>query len=335
MVVDSNPEFGIELTLVIPYAYWLHKNGLLETVITSKGMKPFYYFCDNVEEKYTFRTIDNKEAGMDRMPNSWIYGFKDNASLYKDIWDDWAIFSDVERGCGILDYSQWEMPDYTKRYGGDARFNFNKPFVVICNRYNIEHDSAPLGYFDIECLYNMFEYLTSKGYAVLYKRPDNKEGFPLDQNEVMTVANNYNLIANVNGVGIIDDYQLTSYFDDVYLINDFKQKYSDLSYNEIQLKLFSNASGFITIAGGGSTLFPCTFKRPTVSYFGRKMSESNRDKFFESNGKKNIMNYHFMINPSLVPVVDRDGNDMVNYKYNNFLNEVKRIFNENINNTAK
>ena len=50
---------------------------------------------------------------------------------------------------------------------------------------------------------------------------------------------------------------------------------------------------------------------------------------------ENIMNYHFMINPSLVPVVDRDGNDMVNYKYNNFLNEVKRIFNENINNTAK
>ena len=57
MIVDCNPEFGCELVLGIPYAYWLHKNNQLEKVITSKGMKPFYYFCDNVEEKFEFRTI--------------------------------------------------------------------------------------------------------------------------------------------------------------------------------------------------------------------------------------------------------------------------------------
>jgi hypothetical protein len=326
MIIDTNPEFGIELTLTIPYAYWLHKHGQLDKVITSKGMKPFYYFCDNVEERYNVRTIDNKIAGLDELPNNWIYGFKDNARLYKDTWQDWETFADVERGCGILDYRQWEMPDYTREFAGDDRFSFDRPFIVICNRYNIEHNSAPLGYFDIECLYNIFEYLTSKGYSVVYKRPDNKEGFPLDQNEVLTVMNNFDLKANIAGVGVINDYQLTSYFEHVHLINDFKEKYADLTYNEIQLKLFANAHGFITIAGGGSTLFPCIFKKPTVSYFGRKMSESNRDKFFECNGKKNMMNYHFMINPSLLPIVDKDGNDMVNNKYDNFLTEVKKVF---------
>ena len=30
----------------------IHERGELEKVITSKGMKPFYYFCDNV---LTFR----------------------------------------------------------------------------------------------------------------------------------------------------------------------------------------------------------------------------------------------------------------------------------------
>ena len=59
MIVDCNPEFGIELALALPYAYWLHEQGKLEKVITSKGMKPFYYFCDDVEEKYEYRTIDN------------------------------------------------------------------------------------------------------------------------------------------------------------------------------------------------------------------------------------------------------------------------------------
>ena len=63
ITLDINPEFGIEIVCVIPYAHWLHKQGKLEKVITSKGMKPFYYFCDNVEEKYTSRTVDNKQAG--------------------------------------------------------------------------------------------------------------------------------------------------------------------------------------------------------------------------------------------------------------------------------
>ena len=48
MVIDVNPEFGYEIGCSIPYAYWLHKNNQLEKVITSKGMKTFYYFCDDV-----------------------------------------------------------------------------------------------------------------------------------------------------------------------------------------------------------------------------------------------------------------------------------------------
>ena len=32
MVVNTNPEFGVELTLVVPYAYWLYKQGKLEKV---------------------------------------------------------------------------------------------------------------------------------------------------------------------------------------------------------------------------------------------------------------------------------------------------------------
>ena len=46
MIIDLRPEFGLELTLGIPYAYWLHQRGELEKVITCKEMKPFYFFCD-------------------------------------------------------------------------------------------------------------------------------------------------------------------------------------------------------------------------------------------------------------------------------------------------
>ena len=58
-ILNINPEFSCEIQMVVPYAYWLHQRGELETIITSKGMKPFYYFCDDVREEHDFRSVDN------------------------------------------------------------------------------------------------------------------------------------------------------------------------------------------------------------------------------------------------------------------------------------
>ena len=321
MIIDTNPEFGIELTLVTPYAYWLHKQGKLEKVITSKGMKPFYYFCDDVEEKYNYRTVNNQAAGLSNIPNDWIYGTRNNALLYKDEWEDWNGFTDGVGGCGILDYRKWQLPDYNKHYKNDE-YKLDKPFIVVCNRYNWEHGKPPTGYFDIECLYNIFTYLTSKGYAVVYKRPTNTE-FPLDQNEMNTLANKEYLLANIEGVGVISDHQLALGLEDVYLLEQLNT--NNLSYNELQINYFTNAKGFITM-GGGSTLFPCFFQKPTVAYYGGTLTEINRKDFWEdSNGNKNIKNYHYMINPNLVPFIDKNSLDMEN-KYQNFINLVKNTF---------
>ena len=135
--------------------------------------------------------------------------------------------------------------------------------IVISNRYNYEHGKFPRGYFDIECLYEMFNYLTSSGYSVLYKRPKNVE-FPLDNNEVMTIQDGCNLEASVEGIGVIDDYELTTYYDDVYLLDDIVSKY-DFSYNETQLRLFSNAEGFISM-GGGSGILCSYFGKTNITY---------------------------------------------------------------------
>ena len=323
MIIDTNPEFGIELTLVIPYAYYLHTQGKLEKVITSKGMKPFYYFCNNVEEKYNYRTVDNKAAGMDSIPNNWIYGFKENAKLYKDEWPEWEEFADVERGCGILDYRQWKLPNYIEHFKNDL-INLDKPFIVISNRYNWEHGQPPKGYFDIKCLYNIFNTLTEKGYAVIYKRPKNTE-FPLDQNEINTLRNNESLMADGEGIGPVTDFELTSFYKDVHLLDDISTNHPNLSYNQLQLNLFANAEGFITM-GGGSTLFPCFFKKPTVAYYGGTLTEINRKCFWsDSKGNKNIKNYHYMINPNLIPFVDKDSKDMED-SYKNFIKKIKQVF---------
>ena len=319
ITVDIHPEFGIELALGLPYVYWLHENNQLEKVVTSKGMKPFYYFCDNVEEKYDYRTIDNSAAGLDSLPNPWIYGNKHNAQLYKDDWTLWKDFMCEEKGCGILDYRKWKVPDFTKQYKNN-RFLFKKPFIVVSNRYNWEHGTKPVGYFDIKCLYEIFNYLTEKDYMVIYKRPKNTE-FPPDQNEMATLHNKEILSANVDGIGEITDHELTNYYEDVILFDDIVKENSDLTYNEVQLKLFANADKFIAMSGG-STLLLNLFKKPTITYLYN--SSDLRENFWESkNGNINIKNYYYMMNPNVIPFVDENCVDMKNATYHRFLNLIK------------
>ena len=35
MIIKNNAEFGVELALSVPYAYWLHKNNELDGFIIS------------------------------------------------------------------------------------------------------------------------------------------------------------------------------------------------------------------------------------------------------------------------------------------------------------
>jgi len=221
MIIRNNAEFGVELALAVPYAYWLHKNNKwLEWVVTSKGMKPFYYFCDDVREEFEYRNIDNAAAGLNDLPNNWIHG------------------TNPLEEPGVLDYSKWTPPPYKEYYKNDE-IKFDKPIVFISNKFNLEHGEIPYGYFDIKCLHEMFSYLTDSGYAVVYKRVSNTEKhFTIDQNERDSLSVGYhNILADVEGVGMMTDYDLTKYFDDVYLFDDVVDKYNHYTYNEVQLKV--------------------------------------------------------------------------------------------------
>ena len=240
MILKINPEFGIELALAVPYAYWLHINGQLDGVITSKGMKPFYYFCDNVEESFQYRTIDNAAAGLNELPNNWIHGdTKAGTVITKP---------------AVLDYSEWVCPPYKDYYKNDE-IDFGRPVVFISNIYNFEHGNYPkYYYFDIQCLYEMFSYLTENGYFVIYKRPTNKESFTIDQNEMNTAQMNLNITANVEGIGTITDRDLPKYMDNVILFDDIIKQYPQYTYNEIQLKIMANTEKFISVCGGNGIL---------------------------------------------------------------------------------
>ena len=98
----------------------------------------------------------------------------------------------------------------------------------------------------------------------------------------------------------------------------------DYTYNELQLNLFANSYGFISISGG-STLLLNLFQKSTLTYLYN--SSDLRQKFWENeNGIKNIKNYYYMMNPNVIPFIDRDCKEMNNNNYGRFLTKIKEVF---------
>ena len=278
MIVKANPEFGIELALVVPYAQYLQKQGKLDGVITSKGMKPFYYFCDNVREDFEHRTINNSLAGLDELPNNWIHGI-----------------NPLEEPA-VLNYDEWTPPPYKEHYKTiDNLPTEPRKQVMITNKYNLEHGEEPFGFFDIQCLYDMFTYITSCGYDVIYKRATNKESeFAIDENEINSIHKGYtDIVADVEGIGVISDRDLPKYMEGVTLFDDLIQ---DEDYNTTQMKVMANCDYFISVCGGNSIL---------SSYFGGTMiSYVHKGKELRPNYFGENSYFRKLSNAKIIPVYD-------------------------------
>ena len=243
-----------------------------------------------VIEEYKSRTVNNHESGVMDLPNTWlhhnalaVYG-KD----YGDMTEEEKCLAD-----GVLDYTRWSLPDYRDMYDGSG-VDISGPLIVINNQYNIEKGREPTRYFDIECLYNMFNMLTEKGYTIVYNRPDNTE-FVTDENEKRTLWAGLHIYADVEDHGQIDDYTLCNHFENVHKFKDLLKE-SSLSYNEYQLNLFAKADGFIGLVGGAGTL-SCFYQKPTIMY--ATVSRAIRPSYWSEDSY-----YQVMSNQNAHPVID-------------------------------
>ena len=139
-----NGEFGYELTLVIPYAYYLYLNHKLKKTKSSKLTKCFYYFSDNHEEKYTKRWATKNTGLCLESPNKNIT-------------------------CKDLNYEQWIPPPYKSFYKNDI-LKFDKEVLIIHNKFNKEWGSDPINYIDKITLQTLFEKFKDK-YQIIYINP--------------------------------------------------------------------------------------------------------------------------------------------------------------------
>lgn len=238
---------------------------IIEKTISVIDSRTLYYFSPEHEEKYSYRTIDNDAAGLNRLPNNWIH-HNPKVSGGK---------------AGVLDFSEWLMPPYKEVYKNDI-FKFEKPLLIISNKYASEWNGAPTNYLDLETLDILFGILKRR-YTLVYKRPRSSD-YVCDENESVDIGD---LKAIAVGFGPVTDYELCR-MHNVINYTDLLLKYPEMTYNELQFKLFANCDNYISVQGGNSHI--CSlFGKTNINYIiqGKELREG----YFDESGWYYRMNH--------------------------------------------
>ncbi|WP_113651824.1 hypothetical protein [Pedobacter namyangjuensis] len=216
-VIDYKGEFGAELQFSLPFAYWHFKNGTLKETKSFPGTRELYFFSEHHQEDHEVRT------------NEGNYNFELPRILYSQNYN----------------MKKWLSVPLKEIYKNDI-YKFDKPILVIANRYNTEWDGAPVSFFDIDTLNELIVKLKAK-YTIIYNRPMGKD-----------IVNDNSLILDLNEF----DW-LRQTHPEVLLIQDLHEKneIGAKNFNHFQLCIYANADHFISLHGGTGTL---------ASYFGGK-----------------------------------------------------------------
>ncbi|WP_025761794.1 hypothetical protein [Dyadobacter tibetensis] len=210
-------EFAPELQFVLPFAYWHHMNGTLKSTASSKYTKELYFFSDTHQE--TFETRNNEGNYNLEMPRI----------LYSQDYD----------------MEKWLPVPLKAHYQNDI-YRYDKPILIIANRYNMEWDGPPVSYFSIEILQYILDRLSSR-YQIVYNRP-RPQNITMDNSDVYDM-DEYTWLK--------EEYPEVILMEDLYLEN----KAGARNFNHLQLMVYANATDFLSIHGGTATL---------ASYFGGK-----------------------------------------------------------------
>jgi len=240
-IIEYQGEFQQELCFVLPFTYWHHLNGTLKKTVSSKSTKEFYFFSGDHEEVYEKRI--------------WQYNRKN------------FEFPNMTH-CVSFSYSKWARVPLKKHYSNTI-FCFEKPILVIANKYNIEWDNKPLNFLDIPVLERIIEMYKDK-YQIIYNRPLSEQ----------IIADNSDIL------DLKEFYWLKEKYPTVLLMQDlFTQHHLSVhNFNHLQMLVYANCSHFVSVHGGAATL---------ASYFG------GTNIIFSKSGMEHIFHEFATIFPAL------------------------------------
>ena len=219
-------EFGFELLAVVPYAYWMHCQGLLKRTIGGLDTRCLYYFSQNHEE----RPVKRHYVPITEYP------IGEAGRLYQY---DLASFPKA------LDTRKWLPPPYREAFR-DERFRWDREICILSNKVSdeefVNEPTRPTNFIDTKLLLRLIEMLRDR-YQVIYSRP-----------RAPDIAADHQIIHELGDIEAVK-----CAFPDTVTIQELHTRYPKLSFNELQLRLYSSCQHFISVLGGNAFL---------ASYFG-------------------------------------------------------------------
>lgn len=139
--IDSlGMEFGYELKVMLPWAYYLYKNGRLKRTISAIDTKHLYYFSPDHQEKYkTRRHVNLKNSAF---PNKTPHA-------------------------PALDWAEWTPPPFKDKFYIGRTYDW-----IIFNKYTEEWGGKPINFLSVETLDAILELIFSydSEAKILYSR---------------------------------------------------------------------------------------------------------------------------------------------------------------------
>lgn len=234
---DINGEFGYELFAALPLINYAREQGVNVKVKTAKGGSVLYPNTDVTEvyEKrvqYMSMKINGVHYYKQHNHVAGFFGKKVN-----ELWPEAE-----EGGDNYVWEDRWSPPDLKGYYKGVYNWialNFEKPLLVVSNKYQSEWSEDPVNYINLDSLKTIFE-LCSDKFHIIYNRPG-----------VDDIVNDSSEQKEFGDRSLVNEF-------DIQTVQDIANEYN-LSYNEAQMSVLSNCEHHISTQGGNSAL---------AAYFG-------------------------------------------------------------------
>jgi len=213
--ISFSGEFTPDIAFALPFAYWHYKNGTLLSTEDANYTRELYFFSPDHKESFDTRTTEGN------------YNFETPRILYSQNYN----------------MSKWTQVPLKEMYSNDI-YVYDKPTLIVANRYNMEWDGPPVSFLSVPYLKNVFDRYKDK-YQIIYNRP-----------RPANITNDNSDIYDLNEYDWIEE----NYPEIILMENLYKEnKAACRNFNHLQLMVYANANHFLSTHGGTGAL---------ASYFG-------------------------------------------------------------------
>jgi hypothetical protein len=212
MITKEFNEFTWDMVRALPRVHYYYAKGSPCEVYCKLGLRSIY-------EPFSSKVIERKEFSEDNDPET-----------YENERPSWTK-------------REWLPPPLKELWRG--RLSFEKPVMVIQNKYSLEWGRRAYNYFSLNVLEDIFDTF-GDAHTIIYIRPKGREkNFYKDQNAILK----------------FQDYQLIrqKYRKKVLTMGDFWWKLRGLDFNQRQFAIHACADKHIAVSGGNACL---------AAYFG-------------------------------------------------------------------